>query len=107
VRQIFLGTDLRDVHLSHELVVKVFLEVCVGERSERLEHGVPRRTDDTVHLADDRERCCRPDWRWWSQERPSHGGARRRCRLRPASSLHCQRRVGCRANWEGPARRSR
>ena len=41
--------------------------------------------------------CCRADRRWRSQERPAHGGARRRGRLRPASSLHRQRRVGRRA----------
>jgi hypothetical protein len=41
--------------LPHELVVKTFLEVGVGEGGERLEYGAPGRADDCVHLADCRE----------------------------------------------------
>src|SRR5580693_1335429 len=51
-----LRTHPHDIHLPHELVVKAFLEVGVGERGERLEHCAPRRADDGVHLANRRER---------------------------------------------------
>lgn len=50
--------------------------------------------------------CCGSDRRRGSQECPAHGGARQRRRIRPASSLHRQRRMGRRTAGEGAARRS-